>query len=161
MEYIKVSEAAAKWGLSARRVRVLCSEGRIGGVVRKGNLYMIPSDALRPADGRTTRTTESSLRPLLQKIDQLKSELTQFRSHQRPHLRSIFSAVGLRHHAGRHQPIFRREISHATEGTAVVDGMSNTKSQPTRYAPFTNWCLPTVRKTVANGAVCRYVFLAH
>ncbi len=79
MEYIKVSEAAAKWGLSARRVRVLCSEGRIGGVVRKGNLYMIPSDALRPADGRTTRTTESSLRPLLQKIDQLKSELTQFR----------------------------------------------------------------------------------
>ncbi len=79
MEYIKVSEAAAKWGLSARRVRVLCSGGRIGGVVRKGNLYMIPSDALRPADGRTTRTTESSLRPLLQKIDQLKSELTQFR----------------------------------------------------------------------------------
>ena len=45
MEYIKVSEAAAKWGLSARRVRVLCSGGRIGGVVRKGNLYMIPSDA--------------------------------------------------------------------------------------------------------------------
>lgn len=78
MEYIKVSEAAAQWGLSARRVRILCSEGRIGGVIRKGNLYMIPSDALRPADGRTTHT-ESSLRPLLKKIDQLKSELTQFR----------------------------------------------------------------------------------
>lgn len=78
MEYIKVSEAAALWGLSARRVRILCSEGRIGGVIRKGNLYMIPSDALRPADGRTTHT-ESSLRPLLKKIDQLKSELTQFR----------------------------------------------------------------------------------
>ena len=45
MEYIKVSEAAAKWGLSARRVRILCAEGRIGGVIRKGNLYMIPSDA--------------------------------------------------------------------------------------------------------------------
>lgn len=26
MEYIKVSEAAAKWGLSARRVRDLCAE---------------------------------------------------------------------------------------------------------------------------------------
>ena len=48
MEYIKVSEAAAKWGLSARRVRILCAEGRIGGVVRKGNLYMIPADALQP-----------------------------------------------------------------------------------------------------------------
>jgi Fic family protein len=79
MEYIKVSEAAAKWGLSARRVRILCAEGRIGGVVRKGNLYMIPSDALRPADGRTTRTADSSLRPLLQRIDQLKCELTLFR----------------------------------------------------------------------------------
>jgi Fic family protein len=40
---------------------------------------MIPSDALRPADGRTTRTADSSLRPLLQRIDQLKCELTQFR----------------------------------------------------------------------------------
>ena len=58
MEYIKVSEAAAQWGLSARRVRILCSEGRIGGVIRKGNLYMIPSDALRPADGRTTHTKQ-------------------------------------------------------------------------------------------------------
>ena len=45
MEYIKVSEAAAKWGLSARRVRILCAEGRIGGVIRKCYLYMIPSDA--------------------------------------------------------------------------------------------------------------------
>ena len=57
MEYIKVSEAAAKWGLSARRVRVLCAEGRIGGVVRKENLYMIPADALRPTDGRQRTAT--------------------------------------------------------------------------------------------------------
>ena len=34
MNYIKVSEAAKKWGISARRVRVLCAEGRIAGVVR-------------------------------------------------------------------------------------------------------------------------------
>ena len=42
MKYIKVSEAAAKWGISARRVRLLCEQGRIAGVERKGNLYMIP-----------------------------------------------------------------------------------------------------------------------
>ena len=79
MEYIKVSEAAAKWGLSARRVRVLCAEGRIGGVVRKGNLYMIPADALRPFDGRSQRTATSSHKSLLNHIDQLKANLSQFR----------------------------------------------------------------------------------
>ena len=40
MKYIKVSEAAEKWGISARRVRLLCEQGRIAGVERKGNLYI-------------------------------------------------------------------------------------------------------------------------
>ena len=35
MEYIKASKAAEKWGISARRVRVLCAEGKIDGVIRK------------------------------------------------------------------------------------------------------------------------------
>ena len=52
MEYIKVSKAAEKWGLSARRVRVLCAEGKIDGVIRKGNLYLIPENASKPLDGR-------------------------------------------------------------------------------------------------------------
>ncbi len=52
MEYIKVSKAAEKWGLSARRVRVMCAEGKIQGVIRKGNLYMIPDNAEKPRDSR-------------------------------------------------------------------------------------------------------------
>ena len=79
MEYIKVSEAAANWGLSARRVRILCAEGRIGGVVRKGNLYMIPADALRPSDGRSQRAATTAHQSLLNRIDQLKANLSQFR----------------------------------------------------------------------------------
>lgn len=55
MEYIKVSKAAEKWGISTRRVRVLCAEGKIPGVIRKGNLYMIPETATKPLDGRRTR----------------------------------------------------------------------------------------------------------
>ena len=55
MEYIKVSKAAEKWGISSRRVRVLCAEGKIPGVIRKGNLYMIPENAQKPLDGRKTR----------------------------------------------------------------------------------------------------------
>ena len=56
MEYIKVSKAAEKWGISARRVRVLCAEGKIDGVIRKGKLYMIPENAAKPMDGRKGRT---------------------------------------------------------------------------------------------------------
>ncbi|MBP5255680.1 MAG: cell filamentation protein Fic, partial [Clostridia bacterium] len=56
MEYIKISKAAEKWGISARRVRVLCAEGKVPGVIRKGNLYMIPENAPKPLDGRKTRS---------------------------------------------------------------------------------------------------------
>ena len=52
MNYIKVSKAAEKWGISTRRVRLLCSQGKIDGVIRKGNLYMIPENAMKPLDGR-------------------------------------------------------------------------------------------------------------
>lgn len=56
MEYIRVSKAAEKWEISARRVRVLCAEGKIDGVIRKGNLYMIPATAAKPMDGRKGRS---------------------------------------------------------------------------------------------------------
>jgi len=52
MNYIKVSQAAEKWGISTRRVRVLCAEGKIPGIIRKGKLYLIPEKATKPADGR-------------------------------------------------------------------------------------------------------------
>ncbi len=55
MEYMKISKAAEKWGISTRRVRVLCAEGKIPGVIRKGNLYMIPETAMKPLDGRKSR----------------------------------------------------------------------------------------------------------
>ena len=56
MEYIKASKAAEKWGISPRRVRVLCAEGKIDGVIRKGKLYMIPENAEKPVDGRKGKT---------------------------------------------------------------------------------------------------------
>ena len=55
MDYMKVSKAAEKWGISTRRVRVLCAEGKIPGVIRKGSLYMIPENAQKPLDGRRSR----------------------------------------------------------------------------------------------------------
>lgn len=57
MDYIKVSLAAEKWGLSTSRVRVLCAQGKIDVVIRRGKLYMIPANAQKPADGRLFRVS--------------------------------------------------------------------------------------------------------
>ena len=45
MDYLTVTQAAEKWGVSTRRVRALCANGEIDGVIRKGKLYMIPAGA--------------------------------------------------------------------------------------------------------------------
>lgn len=52
MQYISAKDAAAKWGLTLRRVQDLCKNHAIDGVVRWGRDWMIPADANRPADRR-------------------------------------------------------------------------------------------------------------
>ncbi len=52
MDYISISEAAKKWGLTPRRVQVLCAQGRIPGLERLGKTWAIPRDAEKPADAR-------------------------------------------------------------------------------------------------------------
>ena len=53
MDYVGAKEAAAKWGITQRRVEVLCSTGRIQGVERIGRTWLIPKNADKPIDGRT------------------------------------------------------------------------------------------------------------
>ncbi len=55
MKYISVKEASKKWGISERRVRILCSENRIDGVTKSSWAWNIPSNAPKPSDGRTIR----------------------------------------------------------------------------------------------------------
>ena len=52
MRYLSTFEAAEKWGLSPRRVGVLCNENRIPGAQRAGSRWIIPEDAKKPADAR-------------------------------------------------------------------------------------------------------------
>ena len=77
MNFIKVSEAATKWGISSRRVRLLCEQGRIAGVERKGNLYMIPEDVEQPLDARTYTKSgvKKNYTPILEQVDSLKKSL--------------------------------------------------------------------------------------
>ena len=53
MKYLSTFEAAEKWGISHRRVNVLCNEGRITGAQRAGSRWIIPADAEKPADARS------------------------------------------------------------------------------------------------------------
>lgn len=79
MQYMKVSEAAVKWGVSARRVRVLCEANRVEGVIRNGNLYMIPIDAPKPQDGRSIEKSRVKLKKILQEIDENQKKLSALR----------------------------------------------------------------------------------
>ena len=55
MEYRTAKEMAKRWNVSDRRIREMCAEGRIEGVIREGRTYKIPDHALKPADGRGGR----------------------------------------------------------------------------------------------------------
>lgn len=52
MEYMTTVEMSKKWNITSRRIGVLCSEGRIEGVIKKGKTWLIPADAVKPADQR-------------------------------------------------------------------------------------------------------------
>ena len=68
--FMTAKQAAEKWGLSDRRVRILCAEGKIPGAFQEGRGWKIPMDAVKPADGRF-KSAES----LLEMIDRKKAEL--------------------------------------------------------------------------------------
>ncbi len=68
--FMTVKQASEKWGISDRRVRILCAEGKIPGAYQEGRAWKIPIDAIKPADGRY-KTKES----LLSQIDRKKKEL--------------------------------------------------------------------------------------
>ncbi len=50
--FMTVKEASQKWGISDRRIRVLCSQGKISGAYQEGKTWKIPSNAEKPADAR-------------------------------------------------------------------------------------------------------------
>lgn len=52
MEYLTTVELSEKWGISSRRISVLCAEGRIDGVIKKGKTWLIPDSVEKPNDAR-------------------------------------------------------------------------------------------------------------
>ena len=75
--YLSSEETAKRWGISDRRVRVLCENGQIAGAIRNGKIWKIPVSAEKPRDGRTMRSLgiPVALRGIISQIDSLKEQL--------------------------------------------------------------------------------------
>lgn len=52
MKYLSVAQTAERWGITPRRIQILCGESRIPGAVKIGNQWAIPDDEPKPADAR-------------------------------------------------------------------------------------------------------------
>ena len=59
MEWITTKEAAELWGITTRRVQILCDKGKVNGVQRLGDIWVIPKGTSKPIDGRTKVAKEA------------------------------------------------------------------------------------------------------
>jgi len=49
---LSTKETSQRWGISARRIALLCNEGRIVGAQRVGASWGVPENAEKPIDAR-------------------------------------------------------------------------------------------------------------
>ena len=52
MELKNIVYFVKKWGINERRIRALCSEGRIEGAIKVGKTWLIPVETTKPIDKR-------------------------------------------------------------------------------------------------------------
>lgn len=75
MPYITVKQAAVKWGISERRVRLLCAQGAIDGAFQVGRGWNIPASASKPTDRRTVHgyaSVAAEIETLKKRIEDLR-----------------------------------------------------------------------------------------
>ena len=52
MKYLSIKQTAERWGISPRRIQILCKDDRIPGAFLVGNSWAIPENAEKPKDQR-------------------------------------------------------------------------------------------------------------
>lgn len=55
MDILTTAQVAKDWGISQRRVDILCKEGRVEGAIMIGNRWFIPKDSPKPEDKRRAK----------------------------------------------------------------------------------------------------------
>ena len=59
-ELMTTRDASEIWGITPRRVQILCDKGKVPGAFRMGRTWIIPKDTPRPIDGRTKQAKEQA-----------------------------------------------------------------------------------------------------
>ena len=57
MDYKSAGQMARRWNISQRRVQILCSENRITGAFKVGEIWVIPDNASKPVDLRKRKNS--------------------------------------------------------------------------------------------------------
>lgn len=52
-----IKEASERWGIGTRIITVYCKEGRIEGAIKRGNLWLIPKNTIKPEDRRCKKSS--------------------------------------------------------------------------------------------------------
>ena len=56
VEFFTAKQAAELWGISPRRVALLCAQGRIPGAVKAGKTWLLQKKKKKPLDPRFTKS---------------------------------------------------------------------------------------------------------
>ncbi len=59
MKYLTIKETSLRWGISARTVNALCTQGRVEGAQKFGTSWAIPENAEKPGDPRRDRKKQA------------------------------------------------------------------------------------------------------
>ena len=59
-KYMTTKEVSEKWGITERRINVLCKEGRISGAYKENNRWFIPNNVSKPVDKRLKKDADVS-----------------------------------------------------------------------------------------------------
>ncbi len=93
--FSSTEEIAKAWGISTRRVRELCTRGKVPGAIQQGKAWLIPASARKPVDGRSLRkVSDNTLKALFSEADALRDELVKRRpltQGELEHLREVFT----------------------------------------------------------------------
>jgi hypothetical protein len=68
MDFLTTKEMSEIWKISTRRISLLCSQGRVEGVVKKGKTWLIPKGAKKPEDPRHIRENNKKIKEI-EKVD--------------------------------------------------------------------------------------------
>ncbi len=61
MDFKTARQCAKEWGISQRRVQILCAEDRVNGAFKIGDFWAIPSETEKPKNKREQKNEKTKI----------------------------------------------------------------------------------------------------